>query len=199
MKMDLNIEQLAARFRLLETHELLRLSSTELSETARTVLQQELDNRNIPAITQDMKPSYTQHSDSINIYASAPERIVARLIDIAIVYMFIFIADSHVIPTAIPAIIAVLYILFQDSIFYGKSIGKIIMKITVLRENTKQTCSPWQSVVRNCFLWVLGIIDLLLLINKKKQRIGDWAARTIVINDRNLFNYQKSKTTDLTN
>lgn len=192
--MDINTGQLAATFKLLETHELLRLSSTELSDAARTILLQELASRDIPTATQDLQKTFPLSSQTINIYASLPERIAARLIDIAIVYLVIQTAKFNIIPTAIPVILVVLYTFFQDSIFYGKSIGKLIMKITVLREKTNRTCSPWQSLIRNCFLIVLGIIDLLLLINKKNQRIGDWAARTIVINDRRFSEYQRQNT-----
>ncbi|MEN0038812.1 MAG: RDD family protein [Cellvibrio sp.] len=191
--MDINTEQLAARFRLLETHELLRLSSTELSDAARAILQQELTSRDIPSAAKNVQDTSATTSQALSVYASLPERAAARLIDIAIIYLMVLTAESKIIPTAIPVTLIVLYTLFQDSIFYGKSIGKFIMKITVLREKTKLTCSPWQSLVRNCFFIVLGIIDLLLLINKKNQRIGDWAARTVVINDKRFSEYQSKK------
>ncbi len=187
--MEINKEQLAENFKLKETSELLRIYANDLTDIARAVLHQELLIRDISEEKLQNQRIVTEHSSSADlktqgINATPIERFIARTIDTLIVYLLIFIASKDVIPAAIPGVAAALYLLLQDSIFYGKSLGKFIVGITVLRENSNQTCTFWQSIVRNCFLWILGIIDLLLMMGKKKQRIGDWAARTTVINDK---------------
>ncbi len=193
--MEINREQLAANFNSKETHELLRIYANDLTDLAREVLHQELLARDISEeklqnqrVLEKQSSTTTLQTQGIN--ATPVERLLARAIDTVIVFLLIFIASSDIIPAATPGVAAALYFLLQDSIFYGKSIGKFIVGITVLRENTNRTCTFWQSIVRNCFLWVLGIIDLLLMMGKKKQRIGDWAARTMVINDKR---YRQSK------
>ncbi|MDZ4261798.1 MAG: RDD family protein [Pseudomonadota bacterium] len=193
--MEINKEQLAANFNSKETNELLRIYTNDLTDIAREILHQELLSRGISEEKLQGKFNPAEHKNNSDfkiqgVNATPSERLVARIIDTSILCLLVFIASKNIIPAAIPGVAAALYLLLQDSIFYGKSIGKFIIGITVLKENTNQTCTFWQSIVRNCFLWFLGIIDLLLMMGKKKQRIGDWAARTTVINDKR---YKQSK------
>lgn len=187
--MEINKEQLAANFNSKETNELLRIYANDLTDIAREILHQELMSRGISEekLQRKFNPEELKNNSDFKIQgvnATPSERLAARIIDTSILCLLVFIASKNIIPAAIPGVAAALYLLLQDSIFYGKSIGKFIIGITVLKENTNQTCTFWQSIVRNCFLWFLGIIDLLLMMGKKKQRIGDWAARTTVINDK---------------
>lgn len=193
--MEINKEQLAANFNSKETNELLRIYANDLTDIAREILHHELLSRGISEEKLQSKLNPAEHKNNPSfktqgVNATPSERFIARLIDTSILCLLVFIASKNIIPTVIPSIAAALYLLLQDSLFYGKSIGKFIIGITVLKENTNQTCTFWQSIVRNCFLWFLGIIDLLLMMGKKKQRIGDWAARTTVINDKR---YSQSK------
>ena len=72
------------------------------------------------------------------------------------------------------------YILFCDGFKGGRSLGKIIMKTAVLNLDDGRPCSYWQSFLRNIFQ-VLGIIDWLFIFGKKRQRLGDMVAGTIVV------------------
>lgn len=187
--MEINKEQLAANFNSKETSELIRIYANDLTDIAREILHQELLSRGVSEEKLQSKRDSTEHKHITDfkvqgVNATPSERLIARTIDTLIILLLVFIANKNIIPAVIPGVIAALYLLLQDSIFYGKSIGKFIIGITVLKENTNQTCTFWQSIVRNCFLWFLGVIDLLLMMGKKKQRIGDWAARTTVINDK---------------
>ena len=67
----------------------------------------------------------------------------------------------------------------------GQTIGKRILKIKVV-SNSNEKISIGQAIGRN----LLGIVDYMLLLglivsnfNKKNKRIGDLAAKTIVINN----------------
>ncbi|MGV3517710.1 hypothetical protein [Luteitalea sp.] len=42
-------------------------------------------------------------------------------------------------------------------------------------------CSSWQSFVRNLSLLILGVIDWAFIFGKRRQRLGDKLAHTVVI------------------
>jgi uncharacterized RDD family membrane protein YckC len=72
------------------------------------------------------------------------------------------------------------YILFCDGFKGGQSLGKIIMKTAVVNASNGSPCSYCQSFLRNIFQ-VFGFFDWLFVFGKKRQRLGDIAAGTIVI------------------
>ncbi len=69
----------------------------------------------------------------------------------------------------------------------GQTPGKQVMKIRVVDETTLQHLDFGMSLVRNIlriidwlpFFYLIGF--LLIATNQKKQRIGDMAARSIVV------------------
>ena len=69
----------------------------------------------------------------------------------------------------------------------GQTLGKQLMNIRVVDETTLQHLDFARSLVRNIlriidwlpFLYLIGFI--LVATNTKKQRIGDMAARSIVV------------------
>jgi uncharacterized RDD family membrane protein YckC len=69
----------------------------------------------------------------------------------------------------------------------GQTLGKQLMNIRVVDETTLQHLDFGRSMVRNIlriidwlpFLYLIGFI--LIATNDRKQRIGDMAARSIVV------------------
>jgi uncharacterized RDD family membrane protein YckC len=81
------------------------------------------------------------------------------------------------------------YSLFMHLVFNGRTVGKYIMGIKVVKEDG----SP-ASLSDFLIRWILRLIDIVLffgtvgvvaiLFSERKQRLGDIAAKTIVINTR---------------
>ena len=65
----------------------------------------------------------------------------------------------------------------------GGSLGKRAVGITVLDARTGRPCSYLQSLGRN-ILAILGIFDWMFIFGKRRQRLGDMAAKTIVVRGR---------------
>lgn len=76
---------------------------------------------------------------------------------------------------------AIFYILFSDGFSGGQSYGKRIAHTAVIDASTGAPCTFWQSFLRNLLLTILGIIDWVFIFGKKRQRLGDKAANTIVV------------------
>jgi uncharacterized RDD family membrane protein YckC len=64
----------------------------------------------------------------------------------------------------------------------GQSIGKRLMKLQVVDNNTEENISVVRHIVRNLFL-PLWCIEILILMILKKERIGDYVAKTKVISN----------------
>ena len=73
------------------------------------------------------------------------------------------------------------YLLFADGLRRGQSYGKRVMKTAVVDASSGAPCTFGKSFVRNFLLMILGIIDWVFIFGKKRQRLGDKAANTIVI------------------
>jgi uncharacterized RDD family membrane protein YckC len=72
------------------------------------------------------------------------------------------------------------YLLLSDGFKGGRSFGKRIVNTAVVDSRDGKPCSYWQSLVRN-ITQVLGFIDWVFIFGKKRQRLGDKAARTVVV------------------
>jgi len=93
--------------------------------------------------------------------------------------------------TAVPALTGVLLAsvsdsmgdtyFFADCLGEGQSYGKRLLGMYVVHEATGAPCTPAQSFVRNFLLAVLGPIDWLFIFGSRHQRLGDLAARTLVV------------------
>ena len=137
--------------------------------------------------------------------ASEEDRIVAVILDTILIFVIslaIFLPLSLFIGffgalgsfpsfffgpvTLITWLFWLLYFTYFESTT-GQTLGKQVMKIRVVDETTMQHLDFGMSLVRN----ILRIIDwlplfyligfLLIATNQKKQRIGDMAARSIVV------------------
>ena len=137
--------------------------------------------------------------------ASPFERIIAFLIDFVIYALLQGILLSIFYRLGLPllgVIISMAYILFRDCLkfLHYQSIGKLIMKLQVIKANDQTKITPLDSIKRNFIflpnllivfgLWhaawvivlVLILIEIYLLYTfNDNQRLGDQFADTIVI------------------
>ncbi|RZS93330.1 RDD family protein [Aquimarina brevivitae] len=135
---------------------------------------------------------------------SIGERIVAFLIDFGIFWLYFFIVNliTSVVGTAFSDTWTVIgvqslllvpimfYSLYMHIIFNGRTVGKMIMKMRVVR--TDGLPVHWSNYMVR---WMLRLVDiwiftgsigiLTILFSDKKQRLGDAAAGTIVISTKN--------------
>jgi len=127
--------------------------------------------------------------------ASLMERWVGQLLD-GLIYMAIvllgFLINSS-IGLAIGLIAAILYLLFQDGLSNGQSWGKKIVKTKVIHSFTATPCTFGQSFIRNLLLTILSWIDWVFIFGWKRQRLGDKAARTLVVKEIGLLEVLKER------
>ncbi len=71
--------------------------------------------------------------------------------------------------------------IFKDS-FRGVSFGKLLAGIAVRDSNDPSSVpSVWRLALRNIFIIIMLIEFVVLMFNPKRQRIGDIAAKTLVV------------------
>lgn len=122
--------------------------------------------------------------------ASRPKRYLGQVLDnilpvtaIAIIFSIATIVSTEKLSSTFGIagfIVYFLYILFADGMNEGQSWGKKIVGVRVIDMRTGEPCSYWQSFVRNIF-YILGIFDWIFIFGEKRQRLGDIAAKTVVI------------------
>ncbi|WP_420601037.1 RDD family protein [Flagellimonas sp.] len=132
------------------------------------------------------------------------ERIVAFFIDGLILYMYAFLVNIIVDAfgyiyedtwtqrglAALVFLPAMFYSLLMHSIFNGRTVGKMLLKMRVVRLDG--TPVHWSNylvrwMLRLVDIWIfLGSIGILsILFTEKRQRVGDAAAGTVVISTKN--------------
>ncbi len=186
--MEESEESLYKHFSLMETVALIDLQySGELSNVAINVLEKVFSERGISSAERiEMMDLINENKAKIDSIATIWSRILAQLIDSIFAFMIL------VIPVAIFSYVSevgvwvgvvayLLYLLFQDGLFNGQSVGKRFTNIAVVNKYSGTACSFGASFVRNIFLVFFGVIDLLFLVSQYRQRLGDMMANTIVI------------------
>lgn len=73
------------------------------------------------------------------------------------------------------------YFVLSDALPGGQSLAKRWLKISVISKSTGKPCTLLQSITRNVFTPILGTFDAILILTKKRQRLGDLMANTIVV------------------
>lgn len=119
------------------------------------------------------------------------KRYQGQFIDglIAIVLFFVthqflsFIELEVGVAGGLKLLVPICYFVFSDALPGGQSLGKKPFGLRVISKTTGKPCKVWQSFMRNVFSPILGIIDAVLILGKKRQRLGDLFANTIVIKD----------------
>ncbi|WP_299484753.1 RDD family protein [uncultured Allomuricauda sp.] len=135
---------------------------------------------------------------------SIGERIVAFLIDGFILWMYAFLVNIIIdamgyiyedtwTQRGLAALIflpAMFYSLLMHSIFNGRTVGKMLLKMRVVRLDG--TPVHWSNylvrwMLRLVDIWIfLGSIGILsILFSERRQRVGDAAAGTVVISTKN--------------
>ncbi|BAZ16910.1 hypothetical protein NIES4071_87880 [Calothrix sp. NIES-4071] len=124
--------------------------------------------------------------------ATLNQRLSAHILDFIIIYLIFYLfyfSTSYLSKVTgfpkslvgISFILAIFYRFFSDALNEGQSLGKQAMGISVVDAVSKRPCTIMQSFIRNLFLSSLGLIDLIFIFSKKRQRLGDRIANTIVI------------------
>lgn len=121
--------------------------------------------------------------------ASPKRRYLGQFIDILITWavfiVFLYIGNSFSVPQDITGISSVfaacIYFIFSDALPKGQTLGKKLLNISVIDKQTGKYCTLWQSFLRNILTPVLGAIDAIFILSRKRQRIGDMMADTIVV------------------
>ncbi|KAF0813424.1 hypothetical protein IGB42_01775 [Andreprevotia sp. IGB-42] len=180
-----------------DSEELLALrASNDLTDVARRILDEELAARQIApgeiaAGTQLYADLASVQQEGQAALASIPARFMAKLIDVWGVALIGFginfllalmlpLAAADVLFTA-TVVLFVAYLFAKDGIA-GRSLGKRAMGIMVVDADTGKPCSVPKSILRNVLGFFLGFIDALFALGAKRQRLGDMAANTRVIN-----------------
>ena len=128
--------------------------------------------------------------------ATRMERFAAFLINFAVIVPFvllhIFIDDDStgllsLLKTLMVGTadswkkLVVIYFLILDGMPYGQSIGKRIIKIQVVRDDTGAPCTVGVSILRNFVLYVMPVIDIAFVFGNNRQRLGEKIAKTRVV------------------
>ena len=90
-------------------------------------------------------------------------------------------------------IASLVYFLLRDAIGQGQSIGKRIMNLQVLDEQSLSPCTKTQSLIRNGILIGMNVMyfmgmaieSIAILMTPEGRRLGDRASRTVVIDKEN--------------
>jgi len=146
----------------------------------------------------------TQNVNLAYTIVSIGERILAFLIDAFILYLYAllvnligdaigYVYDDGWTQRGLVGLIflpAMGYSLLMHSLFNGRTVGKMLLKMRVVRVDG--TPVHWSNylvrwLLRLVDIWVfLGSIGLLAIIfSERKQRVGDAAAGTVVISTKN--------------
>ncbi|MGC6371149.1 RDD family protein [Pseudomonas sp. K2I15] len=81
-------------------------------------------------------------------------------------------------------LLALAYFLFCDALPNGQSLGKRLLKMSVVGFPYGPSCTVLQSALRNVPKGLFSILDGVFVLFGFRRRLGDMLARTIVINSK---------------
>ena len=120
-------------------------------------------------------------------------RTVAKILDFIIIY-----AALEIVPRA-GFFAGLVYLLIGDGLFDGRSLGKKLIGLRVVAEDTQTPCTFRSSILRNSTLgigflfikiswlgWIavaiVSIFEFIMLLgNTRGMRLGDELAKTVVV------------------
>lgn len=137
-----------------------------------------------------MQPIY--NTPTTQVKADPAQRFLAALIDGLVSYVpFLLLTVINYRLAILGWIIALGYSLTKDALpeisgfLGGQSIGKKLMKIKVIREDTGQGIlgDYGTAIVRQVSLMIplFGIVDAIMVLSDDRKRFGDKWAKTIVV------------------
>ena len=188
--MSEEINQLRSYYERQDTEELLEIAAKDLTEEARTVLNQVLDargiGRDVAEKVQERVAKASAANTKLNLLLGKPSvRLVAFLVDAIGSSLIAYVVLSPLFLISEKAYeIGVLasvwsYLLFRDAKL-GQSVGKRMLKLRVVDIESGAKCTWTQSLWRNLSHFCFFIDALFLLINRR-MRLGDMIAGTIVV------------------
>mgnify|MGYP003671159736 FL=1 len=146
----------------------------------------------------------TQNVNLNYIIVSIGERIIAFFIDAFILYLYSllvniigdaigYIYDDGWTQRGLMALIflpAMFYSLLMHIIFNGRTVGKMLLKMRVVKVDGSPVhwsnyLVRWMLRLVDIWLFVGSIGILTILFSEKRQRLGDAAAGTVVISTKN--------------
>lgn len=122
--------------------------------------------------------------------SSPTRRLAAKIIDVLIAISLIYLATKitnlimlpeNIVPFIVLGVSGG-YLLLSDAMPNGQSIGKRMLKISVVSEISYISCNVLQSVLRNLPVLFLSMLDAIFIFFGSRKRFGDMLASTIVIN-----------------
>ncbi len=190
--MDVTEASLRERYSQMDTDQLIEMAAAgTLTDMASAVIEEVLAERGVKEedkskIISELDNEWKKASEITNALAPLGGRIVAQVIDSVVAFLILFLPVMLFKGRSESLVLVVMlayftYLLLQDALPNGQSIGKRVMKLSVINIKTGQPCSLFASFVRNIFLWFLGIIDLLFVTSRYRQRLGDKVANTVVV------------------
>lgn len=191
--MKITEESLHKKYSSMETEALLELLHTsDLTDMAKNVLERTLSERGVAPDERNKLAESVKNKVTLNTppLASIGSRIAAKLIDNVVTLVILVMpelvfrmvsADKSILGVLIGMFASTLYLLLQDGLPNGQSIGKRLLKIAVVDKSSGKNCGIVASIIRNIFL-VLSVIDFLFIASTYRQRLGDMSANTIVVN-----------------
>ncbi|WP_244881389.1 RDD family protein, partial [Vibrio cidicii] len=109
--------------------------------------------------------------------------IISWLLLLLLLLMFLLneMGSSREQTDFISILVSAIYLIFSDALPRGQSVGKLMLGMSVIDKESGEYCSLWQSFIRNILNPLIGLIDAIFILSRKRQRIGDLAANTIVV------------------
>jgi len=191
-------QELRQRYETMTTDQLvaLQLRGT-LTEMAQNVLESVLRDRNVtPELKSQVIAEVTADKEKAGLLASYGARFFGHLLDWLLFLLIAPLPGTFFVVMALATksnmfyqlavvftiAISLGYLLFSDAMPNGQSIGKRTLGIATVDAITLKPCHFGQAFLRNAFRFILGPIDLITMGNKKRQRVGDLVAGTVVVN-----------------
>jgi uncharacterized RDD family membrane protein YckC len=173
----------------------------EYTDEGHRVIRAELLRRGlpVPASLQDVReperlapepPHAGAHADAhTDDLASLSDRLGGQIVDSVVAILVVAVSALPAIAServgnvtlACGLVVGMSYLLFADG-FPGQSYGHRLTKTAVVHATTGAPCTFAQSFIRNLPLTALGVLDWVFIFGKRRQRLGDMAAKTIVVN-----------------
>ncbi|MFL7863932.1 MULTISPECIES: RDD family protein [Vibrio] len=121
--------------------------------------------------------------------ASPGRRYIGQFIDLVVTWIIFLVTllslenlnFTEEESAIISIFLSISYLLLSDALPSGKSFGKRLLGISVIDKTTGKYCTIWQSFLRNVLTPLIGLIDAIFILSKRRQRLGDMAANTIVV------------------
>lgn len=156
------------------------------------------------AAVQELLARERSVASGLGCLANRDERAIAKIIDVAVAYFFWWIASLTLVNNTnwFLLLLPCLYLAFADGLPHGQSIGKKLMGLAVITTKNHLAIGFMRAFLRNSPLLFLGlsgltflanqthhpftfltllILDFMFMTGYRRQRLGDFVARTQVI------------------